>query len=126
MAQEIAQIVLKEGEKITIISGTYGKYEYQNNECVIATMKIHTNFMSNGVWTIWKRKGNSMSARIPITNATRRLYCRSFLEGTTTMSSLLEFSSRGWIAHALIKYDAEATVIASSFHGFALEFIRFQ
>lgn len=43
-----SKIVLKDGENITRISGTYGNYNYLGNNCVIATMKIHTNLCPNG------------------------------------------------------------------------------
>ncbi|KNA06257.1 hypothetical protein SOVF_182420 [Spinacia oleracea] len=43
-----SKIVLKCGEKITQISGTYGNYSYMGNKCVIATMKIHTNLCPTG------------------------------------------------------------------------------
>ncbi|KAL2944885.1 Mannose/glucose-specific lectin, partial [Bienertia sinuspersici] len=36
------------GEYITQISGTYGNYKWHNNQCVIATIKIHTNFCPSG------------------------------------------------------------------------------
>ncbi|XP_057529508.1 mannose/glucose-specific lectin-like [Amaranthus tricolor] len=38
-----SRIQLKCGEFITQISGTYGNYKNQHNECLIATLKIHTN-----------------------------------------------------------------------------------
>ncbi|KNA25495.1 hypothetical protein SOVF_006320 [Spinacia oleracea] len=43
-----SRIALKCGEKITQISGTYGNYKYQNNQCTIATLKIHTNLCPTG------------------------------------------------------------------------------
>ncbi|XP_010679899.2 mannose/glucose-specific lectin-like [Beta vulgaris subsp. vulgaris] len=43
-----SRIVLKCGEFITQISGTYGNYKYQNNECLIGTLKIHTNLCPSG------------------------------------------------------------------------------
>ncbi|XP_021724153.1 horcolin-like [Chenopodium quinoa] len=51
------RIVLQHGEKITRISGTYGNYKYQNNECVIATMKIHTNLRPTGYGPFGEGKG---------------------------------------------------------------------
>ncbi|WP_408611270.1 jacalin-like lectin [Flavobacterium odoriferum] len=43
-----SRIKLQCGEYITQISGTYGNYKYQGNQCVIATMKIHTNLCPSG------------------------------------------------------------------------------
>ena len=43
-----SRIVLKCGEFITQISGTYGNYKYQKNECLIGTLKIHTNLCPSG------------------------------------------------------------------------------
>ncbi|KMT11899.1 hypothetical protein BVRB_5g098660 [Beta vulgaris subsp. vulgaris] len=43
-----SRIVLKCGEFITQISGTYGNYKYKDNECLIGTLKIHTNLCPSG------------------------------------------------------------------------------
>ncbi|KAL2944841.1 Mannose/glucose-specific lectin [Bienertia sinuspersici] len=43
-----SRIKLRCGEYITQISGTYGNYKWQRNQCTIATLKIHTNFCPSG------------------------------------------------------------------------------
>ncbi|XP_021741017.1 protein GOS9-like isoform X2 [Chenopodium quinoa] len=58
-----SKIVLKCGEKITGISGTNGNYKYQHNQCVIATMKIHTNFCPTGYGPFGQGKGIECSAK---------------------------------------------------------------
>ncbi|CAO2835858.1 unnamed protein product [Amaranthus hypochondriacus] len=47
-SQEEAKITLKEGEYLTRISGTYGNNKHKKNDCVIATLKIHTNLCLGG------------------------------------------------------------------------------
>ena len=52
-----SRIVLKCGEKITRISGTYGNYKYQHNQCLIASIKIHTNQCPQGYGPYGQAKG---------------------------------------------------------------------
>ncbi|KNA20514.1 hypothetical protein SOVF_051700 [Spinacia oleracea] len=42
------KFAFKSGEKLTQFSGTYGNYKYQGNQCLIATIKIHTNLCPSG------------------------------------------------------------------------------
>ncbi|XP_021755640.1 protein GOS9-like [Chenopodium quinoa] len=58
-----SKIVLKCGEKITRISGTYGNYVYQGGQCLIATMKIHTNLCPNGYGPFGQGKGIEGTAK---------------------------------------------------------------
>ncbi|KAL2944842.1 Mannose/glucose-specific lectin, partial [Bienertia sinuspersici] len=43
-----AKIVLEDGEYLTRISGTYGNYQYQENEVVVGSITIHTNLKPIG------------------------------------------------------------------------------
>ncbi|MDK0832488.1 jacalin-like lectin, partial [Clostridium perfringens] len=43
-----SEIILKDGEYITQISGSYGNYKWNNGRVTLSSITIHTNYNTNG------------------------------------------------------------------------------